>query len=94
VGETDYRDWLDLDTAIGVRFRTRRSEVTDYVVVLLAVDRGALWAVRVYDNTHERHDMHRYNREGVKRAAETFHRGSGARPCWARSRRCAAAIGR
>ncbi|MGH2855012.1 MAG: DUF7718 family protein [Solirubrobacteraceae bacterium] len=78
MGETDYRDWLDLDAEVGVRFLTHRSEVTYYVVVLLAVDRGELWAVRVYDNAHERHDMHRYNREGVKQAAETFHQGSAA----------------
>ncbi len=76
MGETGYRDWLDSDAAIGVRFFTRRSEVTDYVVVLLAVDRCELWAVRVYDNAHEHHDMHRYNREGVKQVAETFHQGS------------------
>ena len=30
----------------------------------------------VYDNTHETHDMHRYNRNGVKKSPENFHRGS------------------
>jgi hypothetical protein len=62
--------------AIDVRFLRRRSEVLSYVVVLLARESGELKAVRVYDNSHGDHDMHRYNREGVKRAAETFHRGS------------------
>lgn len=76
MGETGYRDRLDLDAWIDVRFLTRRSEVTDYAVVLLAVEGGELCAVRVYDNAHQAHDMHRYNREGVKQAAETFHQGS------------------
>jgi hypothetical protein len=76
VGETGYRDWLDPEAAIEVRFVTRRSEVTGYAIVLLAFEQDELRAVRVYDNAHENHDMHRYNREGVKQAAETFHRGS------------------
>lgn len=77
MGETSYRDWLDFEAAIEVRFVTRRAGVTDYAVVLLAPDEhGDLRAVRVYDNTHGNHDMHRYNREGVKRAAETSHQGS------------------
>jgi hypothetical protein len=44
--------------------------------VLLAVERGEQRAVRVYDNAHRNHDMHRYNRENVKQAPERFHRGS------------------
>ena len=76
MGETAYRDWLDAETAIDVRFTTLRTEVIDYVVVLLAVEAGDLRAVRVYDNAHGDNDMHRYTRAGFKRAAERFHRGS------------------
>jgi hypothetical protein len=74
--ETSYRTRLDFEAVIDVRFLTRRGEVIDYAVVLLVRERGELQAVRVYDNTHGDHDMHRYNREGVKRVADTFHRGS------------------
>jgi hypothetical protein len=76
VGETAYRDWLDAEAAIDVRFTTLRMKVIDYVVVLLAVEAGDRWAVRVYDNAHGDNEMHRYNREGFKGAAEMFHRGS------------------
>lgn len=74
--ETSYRDGLGAEAAIDVRFFTRYGEVTDYTVVLLATDRGAWHAVRVYDNAHQMNDMHRYNREGEKQPAETFHGGS------------------
>lgn len=76
VHETSYRTRLNFEAVIDVRFLTRRTEVIDYAVILLVRDRGKLRAVRVYDNAHGDHDMHRYNREGVKRAAETSHRGS------------------
>lgn len=35
-----------------------------------------LRTVRVYDNAHGVHDMHRYNRAGEKQPAEAFHDGS------------------
>lgn len=38
--------------------------------------RTALQHVRLYDNAHQINDMHRYNREGEKQPAETFHGGS------------------
>jgi len=76
VGETRYRDPLAEDAVIDVYFLTRRGTVVEYVIVLLAREHGELRAVRVYDNTHQIHDMHRYNREGVKQPAETFHQGS------------------
>ncbi len=74
--ETSYRDELDVDAAIYVRFLTRRGKVVDYAIVLLVEEQDAWRAVRVYDNAHELHDMHRYNRAGEKQPAETFHRGS------------------
>jgi hypothetical protein len=76
VGETGYRDLLSVEAAIDVHFVTDRSGVTDYAIVLLVREDGAWVAVRVYDNAHGNHDMHRYNRDGVKQAAETFHHGS------------------
>ena len=76
IHETSYRDELDIDAAIDVRFLTRRGEVVDYVVVLLVEEQDEWHAVRVYDNAHEINDMHRYNREGEKQLAETFHGGS------------------
>jgi hypothetical protein len=74
--ETSYRYELDVDAAIDVRFLTRSGEVVDYVVVLLVEDHDAWCAVRVYDNAHQMHDMHRYDRAGEKQTAEMFHRGS------------------
>jgi hypothetical protein len=74
--ETSYRYELDLDAVIDVRFLNRRGEVIDYAVVLLGEEEGEWRAVRVYDNAHQTHDMHRYNRSGEKQMAETFHRGS------------------
>jgi hypothetical protein len=74
--ETTYRVRLDFDVAMDVRFVTHRMSVVDYAIVLLARERGLWRSVRVYDNAHAINDMHRYNREGVKQPAETFHRGS------------------
>lgn len=76
VHETSYRDRLDTDVAMDVRYLTQGIDVIDYAIVLLAREHGPWRAVRVYDNTHEVNDMHRYNRDGVKQPAETFHHGS------------------
>lgn len=76
MGDTTYKNELAPDALIFVRFITDRGVVTSYSIVLMAVEGGDLRAVRVYDNAHGVHDMHRYTREGVKQAAETFHRGS------------------
>ncbi|HUN78347.1 MAG TPA: hypothetical protein VMU32_05465 [Solirubrobacteraceae bacterium] len=70
MGETSYEDELDPEAAILVRFVTRRGVVRSYSVVLVALEGDASRAVRVYDNAHGVHDMHRYTREGVKQAAE------------------------
>jgi hypothetical protein len=74
--ETSYHDELDADVAIEVRFSTHHGKVTGYAVVLLAEEHGIWQAVRVYDNTHQVNDMHRYNRDGEKQPAETFYAGS------------------
>lgn len=76
MGETVYRDALDAEVEIDVRFVTRRGVLVDYAVVLLVEERERLCTVRVYDNAHGAHDMHRYNRAGEKQPAEAFHHGS------------------
>jgi hypothetical protein len=76
MGETIYEDELAADAVVFVRFVTQRGVVTSYSVVLMTVEGEGLRAVCVYDNAHGVHDMHRYTREGVKQAAEAFHRGS------------------
>ena len=68
--ETSYRYELDLDTAIDVRFLAQRDEVVSYAVVLLVEEEDDWRAVRVYDNAHQIHDMHRYNRSGEKQTAD------------------------
>lgn len=76
VQTTAYRDQLDSDTSIDVQFRTVQAEVSEYAVVLLTQVNDRLRAVRLYDNAHGGHDMHRYTYDGVKQRPETFHRGS------------------
>jgi hypothetical protein len=78
MSETGYRDQLDAAAAIDVRFTTAREAVIEYSVVLLALD-GAQWrTVRLYDNAHGAHDMHRYTRSGDKQPAQAFHQGTAA----------------
>ena len=82
--ETSYRDPLDEDVDIDVRFLRRLRIVVDYVIVLLVCEGGAWCTVRVYDNTHGDHDMHRYNQDGVKQPPEVSMRVPRARRCEAR----------
>lgn len=74
--ETVYRDQLDAEAEIDVRFVTRRGVLIEYAVVLLVEEEERLHTVRVYDNAHGVHDMHRYNRAGEKQTAEAFHHGT------------------
>jgi hypothetical protein len=71
--------WV-LDEASGVRvhvrFRTRRSDVTDYALVLVTERDGRSQTVRVYDSAHGHNEMHRYTRKLGKRRGEVFHRGT------------------
>lgn len=76
MGETIYRDQFDAEAEIEVRFVTRRGVLVEYAVVLLLEEDDRLHTVRVYDNAHGVHDMHRYNRAGEKQPAEAFHYGS------------------
>jgi hypothetical protein len=55
---------------------TDRGVLTRYSVVLLTLHNGEWQTVRVYDNTHTRHDMHRHTLSGGKQPAEVFHHGT------------------
>jgi hypothetical protein len=59
-----------------VEYQTERGELTRYSVTLVASKDGAWHTVRVYDNAHGRHDMHRHTISGGKQPAETFHYGT------------------
>ncbi len=84
--DTSYREEIDTDVAIDVRFFTRNGKVVAYTVLLLVQEQSAWHAVRVYDNAHEINDMHRYNREGEKQPAETFSDGSASEALQSRDR--------
>lgn len=73
----DWNEDLDYRVRMLVDFSTDRTGVDRYTVVLIALDDdGTEHTVRVYDNTHGRHDLHRHTRSGGKQDAETFHRGA------------------
>ena len=59
-----------------VEFHTRRSEVTNYALVLALRVRGQLRTVRVYDGAHGVNELHRYTMQLGKRGAVVFHRGT------------------
>ena len=59
-----------------VDYTTERGTLVTYRVVLVAWSAGAWHTVRVYDNAHGRHDMHRHTIRGGKERAETFHHGT------------------
>lgn len=59
-----------------VAYRTNRGRLTEYSIALMT-KHGGLWhTVRVYDNAHGLHDIHRHTLTGGKQRAETFHHGS------------------
>lgn len=61
-----------------VEFKTspRGRDVVDYSVVLIVKQEGRTETVRVYDGAHGENELHRYTRDGGKRAAEVFDRGT------------------
>lgn len=75
---TTYTEDLDefRGVELRVRFRTWRSYVTDYALVLVADVDGRSETVRVYDSAHGRNELHRYTKELGKRPAVLFHRGT------------------
>ena len=59
-----------------VDFSTDGREVTDYAVILVVENEGALTTVRVYDAAHGFNEMHRHTFTGGKAAGERFHAGT------------------
>jgi hypothetical protein len=59
-----------------VEFMTRRDEVVEYALVLVAELDGRLETIRVYEAAHGVNEMHRYTKELGKRPGEIFHRGT------------------
>lgn len=70
---------LDHQVRMLVEFSTTRAGVDRYRVVLIATLVGQDATIRVYDNTHGPHDLHRYTRTGGKQAAENWHQGPAVR---------------
>ena len=68
-------DWQDT-IRLSVRWRTRRREVVDYAVALLALKSDGWETIRVYDGAHGVNDMHRYTRSGGKQPPVVFHEGT------------------
>jgi hypothetical protein len=66
---------LSVDAEIEVRFERDQGRIVRYAVILKARSQpggqGAWQTVRVYDNAHGDHDLHRY-KKGRKQLAETF----------------------
>jgi hypothetical protein len=61
-----------------VEFKTSRRgrDVVDYSIVLIVEEGGRRKTVRLYDGTHGKNELHRYTRDGGKRVAEVFDRGT------------------
>lgn len=59
-----------------VDFTTDRDGVARYKIVLVALIDDDEKTIRVYDNTHGPHDLHRYTRSGGKQDADNWHHGS------------------
>ena len=55
---------------------TEHGRLVRYKIVLLVEDGGERKTVRLFDNCHGIHEMHRYTRDGTKRPAERFHHGT------------------
>jgi hypothetical protein len=69
-------DELDPDVRVVVRRVIERGRLITYAVALVVSD-GTRWrTVRLFDNAHGIHEMHRYTRDGGKQPGETFHHGT------------------
>jgi hypothetical protein len=52
-------------------------DVVRFAVLLLVLDRGGWQVVELFDCSHDgRNDHHRYDRDGTKRSARSFHFGT------------------
>jgi hypothetical protein len=69
---------LDVDVRVHVE---REGRPLRQYAVMLQVMRDGHWAtIRLYDNAHGQHEMHRY-RLNEKQPAETFHHGEPREAC-------------
>jgi hypothetical protein len=65
--------WLDLDVRVLVE---REGHPLQRYAVMLQLLRDGLWkTIRLFDNAHGHHDMHRYVGD-EKQIAERFHQGT------------------
>lgn len=58
------------------KYTTERGELTSYSVTLSTLHEGRWHTVRVYDNAHGQHEMHRHTLAGGKQTGEVFHHGT------------------
>ena len=72
----EYRVGLGPGVDLAARLVTVDGVLTEYALVLLCWDEGAWGTVRVFDNAHGGHEMHRYTRAGGKQSAELVHTAS------------------
>jgi hypothetical protein len=88
--EHEHEHFLANDAKLVIQWLREHKQLVSYTVVL-AVERSGQWqTVRLWDNSHGRHDMHRYTPE--KQPATKFHDGTAeqalhaaidhARTCW------------
>jgi hypothetical protein len=74
----DFAIRLDVDVRVYVE---REGQPLEQYAVMLQVLRGGEWqTIRLYDNAHGVHDMHRYIGE-EKQNAEVFHHGTAREAC-------------
>src|SRR4051812_3362522 len=72
-----YKHALDRQDTVrlSVRWRTRRRDVVDYAVTLVAFESGVWETIRVYDGAHGINELHRYTQRGGKQGGAVFHAG-------------------
>jgi hypothetical protein len=71
-----YTHHVGPDADMVVRLVTDDGVLIEYALVLTIRSGDAWTTVRVFDNAHGSHEMHRYTRKGGKRPAERFHDGT------------------
>ena len=63
---------------VSIELTTSRGSLATYRIVLVAIHEGVEHTVRVYDNVHGVHEMHRHTLSGGKRPGEVVHYGEPA----------------
>jgi hypothetical protein len=74
---TEWEQALAQGAQLYVRFSVVPPVLVSYSVLLATqADDGQWHTVRVYDNAHDQHEMHRYTRRGGKQPGVVVHHGS------------------